>query len=643
MDRYIGKILNNRYEITDIIGVGGMAVVYKANDRLIGRPVAVKILKDEYVNDAQFKRRFYNESRAIAMLSHVNIVDVYDVCLEDDIQYIVMELVDGITLKEYISHEKIVPWKTAVNLTIQILNALNHAHERGIIHRDIKPHNIMLLKDGTIKVTDFGIARVARFETQTISDKTIGSVHYISPEQAKGGKIDAKADIYSVGVMLYEMLTGTLPFTGENPVSVALMQVQEKPKKLTELNKDIPLGLEQITLKAMEKDSEKRYQSTALMLEDMQKIMLDPSYTIDYQYDNIVADSDPTIHMEKIPEEMTMNKNTKKKRSFPAVAGVISALLVILALLGVYALFSSGVWGNKNVKMVTVPDLVGENFTEAQTNNPKLKLVKFKEVVSDTYEEGEIVSQEIPFSSSVKENTEIKVVVSLGTQTKTTKMPDVVNISLNKAIAALQNSDIQFTIEEENSETVPKDYIIRTNPGEGEEIDTSKTVTIYVSKGPETKKVKVTNVVGMTKAAAQKEIERIGLKVGDVSAGYDESKEDGVVLSQSPGNNTEVDAGSEVSIVVNDKSDIVDPVKAIRIYLKVPVSAGDVTPEKKLKVVIKINDKEKYSTTISSSVKDFTHEMMAYSGDTVAVYVDGVLLLSDKADNLTTPFDNSNN
>lgn len=642
MDRYIGKILNNRYEITDIIGVGGMAVVYKANDRLIGRPVAVKILKDEYINDAQFKRRFYNESRAIAMLSHVNIVDVYDVCLEDDIQYIVMELVDGITLKEYIEHEKVVPWKTAVNLTIQILNALNHAHERGIIHRDIKPHNIMLLQDGTIKVTDFGIARVARFETQTMSDKTIGSVHYISPEQAKGSKIDAKADIYSVGVMLYEMLTGSLPFTGENPVSVALMQVQAKPKKPTELNKDIPLGLEQITLKAMEKDAEKRYQNTALMLEDMQKIALDPTYTIDYKYEDVVLDSDPTIHMEKLPGDMEMNNknDTKEKRSFPAVAGVISALVVVLVSLGIYALFSSGVFKDKDVKMITVPDLVGEVFSEAQANNPKLKLVKYKEVVSDTHEEGEIVSQEIPFSSSVKENTEVKVIVSLGNQTKTVKMPDVVNISLNKAIAALQNSDIQFTIEEEYSDSILKDYIIKTNPSEGQEISTGKVVTLYVSKGPEAKKVKVPDLKGLTKSAAQKELQKLGLKLGDVSSDLDKNKDDGVVLSQNPSYNSEVDADSEVNIVVNDKSQEVDPVKAIRIYLKVPVSTGTVTPEKKLKVVVKVNDKEKYSTTISSSVKDFTHEMMAYSGDTVSVYVDGVLLLSDKADKLTTPLEN---
>ncbi len=639
MDRYIGKILNNRYEITDIIGVGGMAVVYKANDRLIGRPVAIKILKDEYINDAQFKRRFYNESRAIAMLSHVNIVDVYDVCLEDNIQYIVMELVDGITLKEYISHEKVVSWKTAVNLAMQILNALNHAHERGIIHRDIKPHNIMLLKDGTIKVTDFGIARVARFETQTMSDKTIGSVHYISPEQAKGGKIDAKADIYSVGVMLYEMLTGCLPFTGENPVSVALMQVQEKPKKLTLLNKDIPLGLEQITLKAMEKDVEKRYQNTSLMLDDMSKIMQNPDYTIGYNCDEMILDSNPTIHIEKITDN-DLKKDEEEKRPFPAIAGVISALLVVLLLLGVYALFSSGIFGRTTTKMVTVPDFVGLDFAEAQANNPKLKLVKFREVVSEKYEEGEIVSQEIPFSSSVKENTVINVVISMGTKSEIVKMPDVVNISLNKAIAALQNSDIQFEIEEEFSSDIPKDYIIRTNPAEGEEVDTGKTVTIYVSKGPETQKIKVPDVVGKDKNDAEKEITNAGLKVGDVSTDYDETKAEGVVLSQSIAKDTEVDAETEIDIVINEKIEDIGPVKAIRVYIKVPVSVGNATPEKDLKVLIKLNDEEVYTKTISSQLKDFTHEMMAYSGDTVSVFVDDVLLLSDKADNLTTPFEN---
>ena len=254
MDKYTGKRLDARYEIQELIGVGGMAVVYRAYDIIEDKIVAIKILKDEFLGNKEFVRRFKNESKAIAVLSHPNIVKVYDVSFGTKIQYIVMEYIDGITLKEFISQRKVINWKDALYFVNQILSALKHAHSKGVIHRDIKPQNIMLLKDGTIKVTDFGIARFSRNETQTMTDRAIGSVHYIAPEQAKGSVIDEKADIYSVGVMLYEMLTGRLPFEADNAVSVAIMQMQAKPKPLREINPDIPEGLEQITLKAMEKN-----------------------------------------------------------------------------------------------------------------------------------------------------------------------------------------------------------------------------------------------------------------------------------------------------------------------------------------------------------------------------------------------------
>ena len=284
MDKNIGVILDGRYEVKKRIGVGGMADVYRAFDRLEGRDVAVKILKNEYTKNDEFLQRFKNESKAIAVLSHPNIVKVYDVSFGDRIQYIVMEYIDGITLKEYISHQHVIPWKEAVHFTVQILQALQHAHEKGIVHRDMKPQNIMLLQDGSIKVTDFGIARFSNNETRTMTDKAIGSVHYIAPEQARGDNTDGKADIYSVGVMLYEMLTGKLPFDADSAVSVAIMQMQSDPKPLREINDKIPEGIEEITLRAMRKDPKQRYANAGEMLEAIEIFRHNPSVSFRYSY-----------------------------------------------------------------------------------------------------------------------------------------------------------------------------------------------------------------------------------------------------------------------------------------------------------------------------------------------------------------------
>ena len=297
MDRFVGKRLDGRYEIQEIIGVGGMAVVYKAHDNVENRTVAIKILKEEFVSNEEFIRRFKNESKAIAVLSHPNIVKVYDVSFGDLIQYIVMEYIDGITLKELIERQGSLRWKDAVYFMVQILKALQHAHDKGIVHRDVKPQNIMVLSDGTIKVADFGIARFARNEQRTITDKAIGSVHYISPEQARGEKTDEKADIYSVGVMLYEMLTGQLPFDAESAVSVAIMQLQRDPKLPTEINPAVPLGLEQITMHAMQKTIERRYQSASEMLCDLEQFKKDPESTFDYSY---FVDNAPTKFVDSI-------------------------------------------------------------------------------------------------------------------------------------------------------------------------------------------------------------------------------------------------------------------------------------------------------------------------------------------------------
>ena len=293
MDKFVGKRLDARYEIREIIGIGGMAVVYKAYDCIDDRIVAIKILKEEFVRNSEFLNRFRNESKAIAVLSHPNIVKVIDVSFGDNFQYIVMEYIDGITLKEFMQRQGALSWKDTLYFTVQILRALQHAHDKGIVHRDVKPQNIMLLSDGTIKVTDFGIARFARSGQNTLTDKAIGSVHYISPEQARGDVIDEKADLYSVGVMMYEMLTGKLPFDGGNAVSVALMHMNNEPEAPRKIKPDIPAGLEQVVLRAMRKKPAYRYHSDAEIMHDLEQIRRDP--TVTFKYDDVqYVDDSPT-------------------------------------------------------------------------------------------------------------------------------------------------------------------------------------------------------------------------------------------------------------------------------------------------------------------------------------------------------------
>lgn len=375
MDNYVGKRLDGRYELQEVIGVGGMAVVYKAYDNIDDRTVAVKILKDEFLASEEFRRRFKNESKAIAVLSHPNIVKVYDVSYGDKLQYIVMEYVEGITLKEYIEQQGVISWKETVHFTTQILRALQHAHDKGIVHRDIKPQNIMLLENGTIKVTDFGIARFSRSETRTMTDTAIGSVHYISPEQARGDITDDKSDIYSVGVVMYEMLTGQLPFQSDNSVSVAIMQLQTDPVKPREINSSIPEGLEQITMRAMQKNPKDRYQSAAEMILDLEEFKRNPSIKFDYSY---FVDNEPTKFVDKTapvtvpmanssdtrvidnpqpaPEET--NKTTEKNKMIPILSGIVIGFVAVLAIILICLYSFTDVFNRK----LTVPKLINKTM-----------------------------------------------------------------------------------------------------------------------------------------------------------------------------------------------------------------------------------------------------------------------------------------
>ena len=409
MDNYVGKRLDRRYELQKVIVVGGMAVVYKAYDNIDDRTVAVKILKDEFLASEEFRRRFKNESKAIAVLSHPNIVKVYDVSYGDKLQYIVMEYVEGITLKENIEQQGDISWKETVHFTTQILRALQHAHDKGIVHRDIKPQNIMLLENGTIKVTDFGIARFSRSETRTMTDTAIGSVHYISPEQARGDITDDKSDIYSVGVVMYEMLTGQLPFQSDNSVSVAIMQLQTDTVKPREINSSIPEGLEQITMRAMQKNPKDRYQSAAEMILDLEEFKRNPSIKFDYSY---FVDNEPTKFVDKTatvtvpmatasdtrvidnpqpaPEET--NKTTEKNKMIPILSGIVIGFVAVLAIVLICLYSFTDVFNRK----LTVPKLINKNYAEEILGNDDYKnfVIKVTEVQNSFYVPGQFYAKD---------------------------------------------------------------------------------------------------------------------------------------------------------------------------------------------------------------------------------------------------------
>ena len=506
MDRFVGKRLDGRYEIKEIIGVGGMAVVYKAYDNQENRTVAVKILKEEFISNEEFVRRFKNESKAIAMLSHPNIVKVYDVSFGDLIQYIVMEYIDGITLKEYIEREGSLRWKDAVHFTIQILKGLQHAHDKGIVHRDVKPQNIMVLPDGTIKVTDFGIARFARSEQRTITDKAIGSVHYISPEQARGEKTDEKTDIYSVGVMLYEMLTGRLPFQAESAVSVAIMQLQRDPQLPTEINGSIPLGLEQITMRAMQKNPERRYQSAAEMLCDLGAFRKDPSLTFDYSY---FVDDSPTKFVPgnfdydsvQINDREEESDVKEKNNMIPILAGIAVTLVIAIIILGV--LFVPKLF-SKSSSELTCPKFIGKQLEEIKSNKEYTDNFKFTEEWNSNpdYAYGYVYEQSKAEGQKLKKGAAVTLYVSKGQSTK--KVPDVYGKTESAAVSELKAEGLKPTVTEMPSDDVEAGKVIKTEPQRTEIVEENAAITVFVSSGKSVKNVNVPSVVGMKQADAEK-------------------------------------------------------------------------------------------------------------------------------------------
>ena len=557
MDKFVGKRLDGRYEIKEIIGVGGMAVVYKAFDNQENRVVAVKILKEEFISNEEFVRRFKNESKAIAMLSHPNIVKVYDVSFGDLIQYIVMEYIDGITLKEYIEREGSLRWKDAVHFTIQILKGLQHAHDKGIVHRDVKPQNIMVLPDGTIKVTDFGIARFARSEQRTITDKAIGSVHYISPEQARGERTDEKTDIYSVGVILYEMLTGRLPFQAESAVSVAIMQLQREPQLPTEINGSIPLGLEQITMHAMQKNPERRYQSASEMLCDLGAFRKDPSITFDYSY---FVDDSPTKFVPnsfdydsvRIPEEDEPEETKEKNNMIPILAGIAATLVIAIIVLA--AIFVPKLFSKSNSE-ISCPKFVGQLYDDIKANKEYTDSFKFETEwqANNEFEYGYVFEQSKAEGQKVKKGATITLYISKGESTK--KVPDVYGLTESAAVSKLKAEGFKPTVEAMPSDDVEEGKVIKTEPQRTQVVGENLDIKIYVSSGKSLKNVSVPSVVGMKQADAEKELKEKNL-VASVKEKLITSEDKyypiGYVVKQEPDTgSSEIPEGSTVIIYVS--------------------------------------------------------------------------------------------
>lgn len=549
-DKYIGKMLDDRYEILEVIGEGGMAIVYRALDHRLNRDVAVKIMRDEMAADEEFRRRFCTESHAVAMLSHPNIVAVYDVSHNDNVEYIVMELVDGITLKQYIERKGVVAWKEVVHFTKQISKALAHAHERGIIHRDIKPQNIMLLRDGTIKVGDFGIAALEN-EVYENNGEAIGSIHYIAPEQARGECPDARSDIYSLGVMMYEMLTGGLPFTGNTLGEIAVQHMNAKPVPPHEKNPEIPLELERITLKAMSAELSERYQSANELLSDLEAFIHTP-VTIDGEsadYEN------PDVKPVRSSTELSRERYRLRRRR-SGVVSFMSGTFGLLVLAVALFVFLWNFW-LKDVfspaERIALPNFEGSNYESIINNTELSSMYKFNVIYisDDSVEPGIVISQSPAAGRSMMVTPSgIEVDLTVNAGVSLTSVPDVLNTDYRDAMRNLRAAGFNVEIENAASDSYTKDYVIATSPVAGEQLSSGSTVYITVSAGPEIQYVSMPNLVGSTEDSAISRIESSNLSYG----GSDRVVSDyevGTVIDQSISSSESVAEHTKVYLTVS--------------------------------------------------------------------------------------------
>ena len=634
-----GKILGNRYEIIQKVGNGGMATVYKATDLILKRYVAVKILRDEFTTDDEFIKRFETEAQSAAKLVHPNIVSIFDVGVDNVIYYIVMELIQGKTLKEIILEERgPLPWKWSVNVAIQIASALEMAHKNNIIHRDIKPHNIIITEDGIAKVTDFGIAKAVSNSTITAFGKTIGSVHYFSPEHARGGYTDAKSDLYSLGVVLYEMVTGKVPFDADTPVSVALKHMQEEPVPPIDENPNLPEALNRIILKTLKKDPMLRYQSATELLQDLRTALKNPSgdFVEDIEYD-------PTAKTQRISTnqyDKIGSKKGKKESKFKAFVREHKVLSSIIGLILLFLLAFGGtmlVLNITNPKDVEVPNIVGLTREEAEKKVKEANLIF--EVESEEYnadiEENHVISQEPKYMNNynkVKEKTTVKVVISKGTEK--TKVPNVKGKEKEEAIQLIEEAKLKVEVIEETSKTVKEGYVISQETDPDSEVNAGDTVKIHVSTGTGIKQVTMIDVKGKKEADAKAALEALNLVV-NIGYSEDTSKDNGIVLKQNEEVGKVIDEGTTVTITVNKLAEV----KTVPITVNVKsLLDGNITETvknengeeiqqvKDVQLKVTVGNDVIYSQKVKASETSISVGNAKGTGTTtIKVYIDGVL------------------
>ena len=588
MDRYIGRLLDNRYEILEVIGIGGMAVVYKARCHRLNRLVAIKILKDDYCQDDEFRNRFHAESQAVAMLGHPNIVSVYDVSTTGGADYIVMELIEGISLKQYMEKKGVLNWKETLHFGMQIAKALEHAHSRGVVHRDIKPHNIMVLKNGSVKVADFGIARLMS-KGNTLTKEALGSVHYISPEQAKGGRVDNRSDLYSLGVVMYEMMAGRPPYDGESPVAVAIQHINGGAPMPSTLNPNIPGGLEQIIMKAMSLDPNNRYATAAQMLGDMEEFRKNPGILFDYFLGN--AANLHILPSVQQPERSKVSKAPAERRTSPrenaparrtaapvqretapahresgneqrrrqrqeeleeqrsrasTIAIVACSVVAVVAIIIFLVTLLGGGFATKP-SYVALPNLVGEYY-DSVANLENFELVLQEKQYSDSYEKDQIINQVPEFEGQqVVIGTKIYVTVSSGPEPQVKKMEDLVDLDVEQAKSFLdsQELDLQYLIRKEPSDTIEVGRVTRTDPVKETVLENGQTVTLWVSEGPDVETAKMPNVLGRDIELAISVLNAAGFKNIETTE-VESEKTKGVVITQSEEKNTDVDVTATI-------------------------------------------------------------------------------------------------
>ena len=604
MNQYIGQLLDGRYELLEVIGTGGMAVVYKARCHRLNRLVAVKVLKDEFSADEDFLRRFRAEGEAVAMLSHPNIVQVFDVSASEDANYIVMELIDGISLKQYMEVKGILNWKETLHFATQIAKGLEHAHSRGIVHRDIKPHNVMVLKNGSVKVMDFGIAQVMN-KSNTLTKEALGSVHYISPEQAKGSFTDSRSDIYSLGVVMFEMMTGRPPYDGDSPVAVAIQHINGGAPRPTSLNPNIPVGMEQIIMKAMALEPKDRYSSATELLSDLEEFRKNPALTFDYHVPvgdatKIITpiSTKPKTTAERVaqakggvksngrsgqtgavpvrqtgrvssqtgrnPEALARARKRREEearrdaqRSRTAAIAVVSCSVVaIIAIVVFLAAIFNGFILNEDKGRVEVPYLTGSMYSEDfDSRYPNFTIRLRPQQYDDFYVAGQIMHQEPAGGLMVAKGTELYLTISMGQEPNVKLMEDLVGITQDRATSFLMGQGLKPLVREEASDDYPSGYVVRTDPVAGAELSDGQTVRLFVSTGPSTVTGKMPNLLGATKERALENLEQWGFQNVTITGVYS-SEEKGRVVSQSEAAGTILDVNTHITLEVSEGQEI---------------------------------------------------------------------------------------